>query len=103
MPNAYIIAELTIADPAAYRASGYMAMAAAAVAAHGGRYLVRGSPARVLEGGPEPGRIVVLEFPSLEAALAFHGSVQYGPALKLRQSLSEGRLVLLDGLDGAAP
>lgn len=98
MPNAYIIAEITIPDPEAYRASGYMALAEAAVAAQGGRYLVRGSPAAVLEGGPEPGRIVVLEFPSRAAAEAFYHGAQYAPALRLRHSLSDGRMILLDGV-----
>lgn len=98
MPKAYIIAEITVPDAEAYRDSGYMALAEKAVAAQGGRYLVRGSPATVLEGGPEPGRMVILEFPSDAAARAFYHGADYGPALKLRQSLSKGRLILLDGV-----
>ena len=98
MPNAYVIAEITVPDLEAYRASGYMAMAEAAIAAHGGRYLVRGGSATLLEGGPEPGRVVVLEFPSRDAALAFYHGAEYGPALKLRQAHSSGRFVLVEGL-----
>ena len=96
MPKSYILAEVTIPDQEAYRASGYMAMAEAAVTAHGGRFMVRGGGnAEILEGGSF-GRIVILEFPNRRAAEAFYHSEQYAPAIALRQSLSAARLVLLD-------
>lgn len=99
MPNAYILAELEVPDTEAYRASGYMKMAEASVSAHGGRFLVRGGDPALLEGkGPLP-RIVILEFPSRDAAQAFHESDQYAPAITLRQSLSTGRLMLLSGIE----
>ena len=97
MPKAYIIAEIDIPDIQAYRDSGYMAAAEAAVAAHGGRYIVRGSPATILEGTASDTRIVVLEFPTRTAAETFYEGREYAPARKLRQSLSAGRLILLDG------
>ena len=97
--KAYIIAELTVPDPQAYAGSGYPQMAQAAIAAHDGRFLVRGGPARVLEGHPQPDRIVVIEFPSRAAAEAFYHSHDYAPAIALRQTLSSGRLVLLDGYE----
>lgn len=99
MANAYIIAELAVVDPVAYKASGYMAMAEASVAAHGGRFIVRGGSAILLEGEPAPGRIVVLEFPSLESAQLFYASEDYAPAIVLRQTLSTARLVLVDGYE----
>ncbi len=96
MPKVYILAQVTIPDPAAYRESGYMAMAQAAVAAHGGRFLVRGGDPALLEGDPLAERIVIIEFPSRDAALRFHRSEDYAPAIALRNSLSKARLVLLD-------
>ena len=102
MAKAFILAELTIPDPDAYRASGYLAMAQASVAAFGGRFLVRGGNPQPLEGDAPPDRIVILEFPSRDAAVRFHASEHYAPAIRLRQSLSDGRLVLLDEFDGDA-
>ena len=95
MAKGFILALIDIPDADAYAASGYMQMAEAAVAAHGGRFLVRGGDPKLLEGASLPGRIVILEFPSREQAAAFHASEIYAPAITLRQSLSAGRLVLL--------
>jgi uncharacterized protein (DUF1330 family) len=99
MAKGYILVELSIPDAEAYRASGYMQQAEASIARHGGRYLIRGGEPAVLEGEGVPGRIVVLEFPSRAAAQAWHASEDYAPAKALRQSLSRGRAVLLDGLE----
>ena len=98
MTKAYVLTELRVADAKACAGSGYMRMA---VAAHGGRYLVRGGPATLVEGGPEPGRIVVLEFPSRAAAEAFYTSAEYTSAKGLRQKLSEARFLMLDGYEPA--
>ena len=97
MAKGFILAQVRVPDEAAYRESGYMAMAEACVAAFGGRFLVRGGNPEVLEGGEgDVERIVVLEFPSREAARRFYDSEMYAPAIALRQRLSTGRLVLLD-------
>lgn len=95
MAKGYILAIVSIPDLEAYRASGYMAMAEQAVRAHGGRFMVRGGDARLLEGDGEVERVVMLEFSSREAAERFYFSKDYAPAIKLRQSLSTARLVLL--------
>jgi uncharacterized protein (DUF1330 family) len=95
MAKAYLLVQVNIPDFEAYRASGYMGMAEKAVAAHGGRFLVRGGDPEQLEGAAQPDRIVILEFPSREAARGFWASVEYGPALSLRQSLSKATTVLL--------
>ena len=95
MAKGYILVEVTIPDIEAYRASGYMAMAEQAIAAHGGRFMVRGGDPLVLEGGPQPGRLVILEFPSREQAEAFFHSDDYAPALQLRNTLSSARGILL--------
>ena len=99
MAKGYILAQVSIPDEAAYRESGYMAMAEAAVAAFNGRFLIRGGNPATLEGAPGTSRIVVLEFPSRDAAAAFHASVEYASAIELRQSLSTGTLTLLSGYD----
>jgi uncharacterized protein (DUF1330 family) len=99
MSKGYIVAEVFITDMDAYAASGYMPIAAAALEKYGGRYLVRGGDGVLLEGQPAPKRIVVVEFPSREAARQFYFSDDYAPAILLRQSVCETRSVLVSGYD----
>jgi uncharacterized protein (DUF1330 family) len=95
MPKGYIIAEIEITDPETYRQ--YMPLAQAAIAAYGGRYVVRGGDPRALEGERPPQRMVVLEFDSPEQAEAFYRSPQYQEAAAIRQRASRGHLYLLTG------
>ena len=94
MPS-YIIAEIQVTDPTAYE--GYRPLAAASIARFGGRYVVRGGKLDLLEGEPEPGRIVVIEFPDADAARRWYRSEEYQKALKIRQSASRGRVFLVEG------
>jgi uncharacterized protein (DUF1330 family) len=93
---AYVIAEIEVADPEAY--APYRARTPDVVAAHGGRFLVRGGAVEPLEGDPPVGRIVVIEFPDLEAARRFYASPEYRAILPLRQAASQGRLYLVEGV-----
>ena len=61
--------------------AAYAKIAGPAVAAAGGKFLVRGMPAEVWEAGMKQ-RTVVIEYPSLQAALAAHGSAGYQEALR---------------------
>ena len=97
MPG-YVIAEVDVHDPERYEE--YRRMASAAVAEFGGRFVVRGGPAELLEGQPEPKRIVVLEFESTARAKEWYESEAYRPALELRQSISTGRFLLVEGYEG---
>ena len=58
---------------------------------------MRGGKIDLLEGGPEPERIVVIEFPDADAARRWYGSEEYRQALKIRQSASRGRVFLVEG------
>jgi uncharacterized protein (DUF1330 family) len=93
---AYIIAEIQIADPAAY--DEYRPLAAASVARFGGRFIVRGGKVDLLEGEPQPERIVVIEFPDPDTALRWYRSEEYQTALKIRQAASRGRVLLVEGV-----
>ena len=84
--TAYIIARVNVTDPEKYK--GYMALSPGAIAAQGGRYLVRGGEMQTLEGEPESRRVVVLEFPTLEAAKAFYESAEYTAAREKRGELT---------------
>lgn len=93
--TAYIIADIQVSDPAAY--DGYRPLAAASIARFGGRFIVRGGAVDLLEGEPEPERIVVIEFPDAETAQRWYRSEEYQRALKIRQSASRGRVFLVEG------
>jgi len=93
--KAYWIAHVTVTDPAAY--TGYQALAPAAFAAHGARFLARGGAHEVLE-GPALDRHVVIEFPSLAAARACYHSPEYQAAKALRDGAAMAHVVIVEGL-----
>ena len=69
-----------VKDPDAVAAYGKLA--GPALVAAGGRPLVIGMPAKTHEAGLDQ-RTVVIEFDSLDAALAAHGTDAYKEALKI--------------------
>ncbi len=93
---AYLIAEVDVADTAAYEE--YKKITPGAIAAYGGRFIVRGGNVESKEGGWKPSRLVVVEFPSMEQAKKFYDSPEYAPALAIRLKAAKSRLVLADGL-----
>jgi len=92
---AYIHGDVEVTDPSAYEA--YRQQVPALVAAHGGRYLVRGGAVEVLEGDRQPRRQVILEFPDMAHLKAFYTSPQYQALIKIRQSASRGSLIAIEG------
>ena len=96
MAKGYWIAHGRVDDPAAYDL--YRAANAAPLAAHGGRFMVRGGTQEVREGTAKP-RTVVIEFPSLADALACYDSAEYQAAIRLREGISESDLVIVEGYD----
>ncbi|MBL8561172.1 MAG: DUF1330 domain-containing protein [Gemmobacter sp.] len=96
--SAYWLAHVTVTDPEAYKQ--YQALAPAAFAPFGGRFLARGGASEVME-GPELARHVVIEFPSLEAARACYASEAYQAARRARAGAAEVHLVIVEGLPEA--
>jgi uncharacterized protein (DUF1330 family) len=94
--TAYVIVDIHITDPVQYEE--YKKLAAPTVTAHGGKYIVRGGETERLEGERQSGRVVVLEFPSLERARAWWSSASYAPAKALRQASARTEMVLVDGV-----
>lgn len=92
---AYVIADVDVTNPAGYEP--YRPLAAASIARFGGRFVVRGGAAELLEGAPAPGRIVVIEFSDADAARRWYFSDEYQQALKIRQANSTARVILVDG------
>ena len=93
---AYVIAETEARDAAALES--YRTLAADSIARYGGRYLVRGGAAEVVEGGPEPKMIIVVEFASMARAREWYASVEYAQALKLRATALDRRLIFVEGV-----
>ena len=92
---AYVIADVKVTNPAGYEP--YRPLAAASIARFGGRFVVRGGTADLLEGSPAPERIVVIEFPDADTARRWYQSAEYQEALKIRQANSTARLILVEG------
>ena len=93
--SAYVIAEIEVTDPAGYEE--YRKQVLAVVTKYGGKFIVRGGKVDAREGGWNPKRIVVLEFPSMEQAQKWYHSAEYAPLIKLRQKASKGRLIIVEG------
>ena len=95
MPNAYWIARVDVSDPETYKK--YVETAKPAFARYNARFLARGGKAEVLEGKARA-RNVLIEFGSMEDALACYNSPEYTAARKIRQSVSEGEFLLVEGV-----
>lgn len=100
MTKGYWVAFADITDPEGYKA--YIAENAASFRKYGARFLVRGGEREAPEGSPRS-RVVVLEFPSYEAALACYHSPEYAKAMALRQGKSVMDLAIVKGYDGPQP
>jgi uncharacterized protein (DUF1330 family) len=94
---AYVIVETDVTDPERYEQ--YKAASSGAVAAGGGRFLVRGGELAVLEGDWRPSRLVVLEFEDLAGAKRWYESEVYQKAKQLRQDAAHLRMVAVQGVD----
>ena len=92
---AYVISEVEARDRAAMEA--YRSLAAQTIVQYGGRYLARGGLAQLVEGGPPPKTIIIVEFPSMARTREWYGSVEYAEALKLRRTALERRLMFVEG------
>ena len=100
--KAYMIATVRVDDPETYR--HYSSRTPALIAEAGGRFLVRGGPVETLEGTPFGDRMVIVEFPSMEAGRAFHASPAYREVMRYRLQSSEATFLLAEGVaegDGA--
>ena len=96
MAKAYWIAVYrSIRNPEALAA--YAKLAGPAIESGGGKFLVRGNPSKVYEAGLEQ-RTVVIEFPSVAAAIATHDSAGYQEALKALGGGAERDLRISEGI-----
>ena len=98
MAKAYWIAFYrSISDQDKFAA--YAKLAPAAVQAMGGKFIVRGPAAQAYENGIKQ-RVVVIEFPSLEKALACHDTPAYKEALKALDGAADRDMRVVEALEG---
>jgi len=93
---AYVIVDVDVKNAKAYESYKYSA--AASIAQYGGRYLVRGGTHEVLEWAWHPTRLVVLEFPSVDAAKRWYASAEYGDVRPIRLEHAVSDMVLVEGI-----
>jgi len=93
---AYVVVDAERTD--LEKATQYGEAAGPSVARHGGRYLARGGAANLIEGGPPPKTIVVVEFPTMERLREWYASSEYAEALKVRQTALDRRLIFVEGV-----
>jgi len=87
----------SISNPDALAA--YAKLAGPAIAAAGGKFIVRGNPAKVYEAGVNQ-RTVISEFASVAAAIAAHDSPGYQEALRaLGKDACDREIRIVEGLD----
>ncbi len=96
MSKAFIVNQVVVHDPVRY--ADYAARGRAAMALYGGRMLAAGGQVETLEGEPIPDRVVIIEFPSRDDALAYYHSAEYQAARAARGDAATVRFALVDGL-----
>ena len=90
----WMIAYRSVSDPAAL--SRYAAAAGPIIQAHGGRILARGQATKAYEAGLTQ-RLVIIEFETVESAIATYESAEYQSALALLAASAERDVRMIEG------
>ena len=103
--SAYLISQVEVLDPDAWE--NYRTRAARVIARFGGRYLVRGALAEVIEADwpveePPPPTVIVAEFPSMKALKDWYVSPEYAEAFAFRAAAVKRRMIFVAGVDEPA-
>ena len=94
--SAYFVVELEITNPEAMEP--YRAAVPATMAQYGGRFLTRGGSTELIEGGPEPKRVIILEFADKAAVKRWYNSPEYQEILPMLLDNSTGRAFIVEGV-----
>ncbi|TAK84111.1 MAG: DUF1330 domain-containing protein [Betaproteobacteria bacterium] len=92
---AYVVTLVNVTDPEKFQEYGKLAGPISA--RYGGRFIVRGGPKTNLEGDIPYARVVVTEFPDVEAAKRFYYSAEYQEAKEKRLGAADFNMVILEG------
>lgn len=103
--SAYLVSQVEVLDPEAW--GNYGTRAAQAIARFGGRYLVRGARAEVIEADwpveePPPQTVIVAEFPNMKALKDWYASPEYAEAFAFRPAAVKRRMIFVAGVDEPA-
>ena len=97
MSKAYVLVDTKISNFENYEI--YKSKAKPIAEKFGGKYLTRGGEMDVVQSDLwSPTRLVLVEFPSIDSARAFHNSEEYADVKKLRLENAESTLVIIEGL-----
>ena len=77
--------------------AAYAKLAGPAIQKAGGRFVVRGSPAQTYEHGVNE-RVVIVEFDSVQKAIAAHDSADYQEALKALGNGADRDMRVVEGV-----
>ena len=93
---AYFVTEAEITNQAEY--GRYRAAVPATIEQYGGRFLARGGATQLVEGGPEPKQIIILEFPDLAAVKRWYDSPEHQKILRIRLAHTVCRIFTVEGV-----
>ena len=96
MAAGYILAYVDVTDPVQYEQ--YKVLSTKAMQAHGAEVLVRGGKTEQLEGEWAPTRVVLLKFPSYDAAKVFYDSEEYRAARDARAKAAKMNMIVVEGV-----
>jgi uncharacterized protein (DUF1330 family) len=95
---AYVISEVQPLDQELF--DRYRTLAQTSIAQYGGRYIVRAAVPEAAEGDwSAQRRLVIVEFPGMEAARSWYASDDYAEALAIRDHALTRRLLFVEGLE----
>jgi uncharacterized protein (DUF1330 family) len=92
---AYFVVEIEITDMEAM--APYREAVGATLTQYGGRFLARGGNVELIEGGPEPKRVVLLEFADTAGFKRWYNSPEYQKILPNRLANSRARAFVVEG------
>ncbi|MBB4952983.1 uncharacterized protein (DUF1330 family) [Agrobacterium vitis] len=94
MAKGYWIARVDVRDAERYK--DYISTAKPAFERYGAIFLARGGKTEAVEGASRA-RNVVIEFPSFQDAVDCYNSEEYQAAVKIRQEVADGEILLIEG------
>jgi uncharacterized protein (DUF1330 family) len=95
-PRAFIVAQVDVTNAAQY--GEYAKLTPDIITKYGGRFVARAGRTATLEGPPAKARVVIIEFPSFDAAQQFYASPEYTAARKAREGAATAQFIAVEGL-----